>query len=68
MSAVADATDNAVNTMVCCDNDDAEEARIEHRRVTIIIPTPNTQVSTVSSGVLIRGEDGLGKDARAEVC
>lgn len=64
-SAVADATDNAVKMIVCCEKDEVEEAKTEPRRVMAMRTTPDTQVSNVSSGELIKGEDGLGKEARA---
>ena len=65
-SAVADATDKAVRMMVGCEKDAVEEAKLEYRMVTIIRTTPQTQVRSVSSDVPIRGEDGLGKEARAD--
>lgn len=66
MSAVADATDNAVKMMVCCENDGAEGVRLENRRVMAIKATPDTQVTSASSDVLIRGEEGFGKEARVD--
>jgi hypothetical protein len=52
--------------MVCCENDVAEGAKLAYRRVMIIRAMPKTQVSSVSSDVLIKGEEGLGKEARVE--
>ena len=64
-SAVADATDNAVNMMVCCEVEVIEGTKVEYRRVMAMRLMPDIQVSSVVSGVLMRGEDGLGKEARA---
>ena len=52
--------------MVCCEKDVTEETNIEYKRVMAISMTPDTHVSNVSFAVLIRGEEGLGKEARAE--
>lgn len=52
--------------MVCCENDGAEGVRLENRRVMAIKATPDTQVTSASSDVLIRGEEGFGKEARVD--
>lgn len=52
--------------MVCCEVDVIEETNVEYRRVMAMRPIPDIHVSSVASGVLIRGEDGFGKEARAE--
>jgi hypothetical protein len=43
-----------------------DEERKEHMSVAIMRMMPDRQVSSVFAGVLISGEDGLGKEARAE--
>lgn len=51
---------------MCRENGDIDEERREHSNVAIIRMTPDIQVSSVFAGVLISGEDGLGREARAE--
>lgn len=52
--------------IVCCEVEVIEGTNVEYRSVMAMRPIPDIQVSSVASGVLIRGEDGLGKEARVD--
>jgi hypothetical protein len=62
-SAVAHATETAERSMAWYPIEGEEEETIEKMIVITVSRAPDTKVRRVSSGVLIRGDKGFGKDA-----